>query len=80
MENPQVNEGESLTMHSNNHDSAGVTDQREEDDDDGDEDDVSERAGHPSLFCHDGESVACQQPGDGNMRKQGSDWLPQDSS
>lgn len=79
MENPQVNEGESLTMHSNNHDSAGVTDQREEDDD-GDEDDVSERAGHPSLFCHDGESVACQQPGDGNMRKQGSDWLPQDSS
>lgn len=79
MENPQVNEGESLTMHSNNHDSAGVTDQREEDDD-GDDDDVSERAGHPSLFCHDGESVACQQPGDGNMRKQGSDWLPQDSS
>lgn len=78
METPQVNEGESLTMHGNN-DSAGVTDQREEDDD-GDEDDVSERAGHPSLFCHDGESVACQQPGDGNMRKQGSDWLPQDSS
>lgn len=78
MENPQVNEGERLTMHSNN-DSAGVTDQREEDDD-GDEDDVSERAGHPSLFCHDGECVACQQPGDGNMRKQGSDWLPQDSS
>lgn len=51
METPQVNEGERLTMHGNN-DSAGVTDQREEDDD-GDEDDVSERAGHPSLFCHD---------------------------
>lgn len=49
MENPQVNEGESLTMHSNNHDSAGVTDQREEDDD-GDDNDVSERAGHPSLL------------------------------
>lgn len=75
MENPQVSEGAAITIHSNNRDSAGVTDQGLDDDD---EDDVSECAGHPSL-CQDGESVARQQPRGGSMRKQASDWLPQDS-